>query len=298
MNSETPDVKSETPKRKKLREAWRRLPKPVRYLAGGIAVIALIPVIGLLAYALFINLSPKTYAYDHFAPKQYDFKSFDGPQPGEMAVDFTARDLEGNVVKLSDFVGKTVVLETGSITCPNFVGGLPRMRALAAEFPDVAFLIHYVREAHPGMYYPQPDTIEEKISHARDLASEEGEKRTILVEEIDGKGHQAYGGWPNSIYIIDAAGVVQYRERWAAPPFIREALNRMGAGISLADLHGKSKATMPPNMSRVLRRSGPDATLEAYMMMPVLAMEHFIEGDVAISELDLPVPESKAPPAP
>jgi hypothetical protein len=41
---------------------------------------------------------------------------------------------------------------------------------LSAEFGDrVAFLTLYVREAQPGERYPQPQTFEEKLAHARAL---------------------------------------------------------------------------------------------------------------------------------
>jgi hypothetical protein len=263
----------------------RKLPKPARYTLFGIAGLAGAALIGVIVYGLNVYFAPKTYAYDAFAISQYgDMTVFDGPRPGEMAVDFVAYDLDGKEVRLSDFIGKTVVLETGSITCPMFVGRMADMRGLVSEFPDVVFLIHYVREAHPGMNYPQPHTMEEKIAHARDLTTKEDETRTILVEELNGKGHQVYGGWPNSVYVIDPAGVIAYRQQWADPPLMREALQRLAQGEKVEELIARAKPPGADTMSRVMWRAGPDAMLDFSLNVPIVAIKHIIAGDVKLSD--------------
>ncbi len=52
------------------------------------------------------------YNYRHFKPKYYMFEEFSGPRPGQKALDFSARTLEGKTVHLSEFFNKPIVLET------------------------------------------------------------------------------------------------------------------------------------------------------------------------------------------
>jgi hypothetical protein len=48
---------------------------------------------------------------------QYDWDVFKGPRAGEHAIDFPLTDLDGNEVRISDFRGKWLVIETGSSNC-------------------------------------------------------------------------------------------------------------------------------------------------------------------------------------
>ena len=91
------------------------------------------------------------YNNEHFGVKEYDWDVFAGPSAGEQYVDATLEDLEtGESVKLSDFAGKWVVIETGSSTCSMYTKNIPDMKRIQDAFPDVVFLLIYVREAHPG----------------------------------------------------------------------------------------------------------------------------------------------------
>lgn len=65
-------------------------------------------------------------------------------------------------VHLTDFKGKWVVVETGSATCSMYTKNIPGMKELRAEFPDVEFIVVYVREAHPGERLSQHQSFEEK----------------------------------------------------------------------------------------------------------------------------------------
>lgn len=95
------------------------------------------------------------YRYDKFKPFQYDFSKFEGSKAGEAAMDLVATKLNGETVKLSDFFGSWIVLETGSITCPIYEAKVEPMNRLARKFTDVTFLVLYVREVHPGENIPQ-----------------------------------------------------------------------------------------------------------------------------------------------
>jgi hypothetical protein len=126
-------------------------------------------------------MSTESYNYQHFHVRYYNMLNSTYPKAGERAPDFTAYTTEGNPVRLSDFRGQVVVLETGSISCPMYVKDVIEMNDIAKKFPDIKFLVLYVREAHPGGNIPAHKTLEDKIECARALPEQEGEQRQILL---------------------------------------------------------------------------------------------------------------------
>jgi hypothetical protein len=88
------------------------------------------------------------YNYERYRMSNYDLSRFDGPKAGEDLIDFKLTALDGRDVSLSDYKGKWLVLETGSLTCPMFVKNIDPLRDVKAKYPDVEFLVIYVREAH------------------------------------------------------------------------------------------------------------------------------------------------------
>lgn len=165
------------------------------------------------------------YLTPRFKPGLYNWDMFIGPRAGDPAVDFTATDLEGNEVKLSDFRGRWVVLETGSATCSQYTKNIGNMAELARKFPDVEFIVVYVREAHPGERKGQHRTFEDKRQGACLLPVKYGENRRILIDSLDGRMHRAYGAMPNILYIINPDGIVHYRCDWALVRGVERALS-------------------------------------------------------------------------
>jgi len=164
------------------------------------------------------------YLNPRFKVKLYNWDTFVGPAAGDPAIDFTATDLDGNAVKLSDFRGQWVVLETGSSTCSQYTKNIDRMRALRDEFPDVEFIVVYVREAHPGERLGQHKTFEDKCRAARRLPRKYKEHRRILIDSLDGAMHRAYGAMPNVVYVINPEGIVHYRCDWTHVEGLHRAL--------------------------------------------------------------------------
>jgi len=165
------------------------------------------------------------YNNSRFKIKLYDWDLFMGPAAGDAAPEFTVTDLETNVpVKLSEFGGKWIVIETGSSTCSMYTKNIPGMEALRAEHTDVEFIVIYVREAHPGERLHQHRNVEEKIAAARLLKPRYNENRRILVDGHAGGFHQPYGMKPNLIYVIRPDGTVHYRCDWANVDGLREVL--------------------------------------------------------------------------
>ena len=110
----------------------------------------------------------ETYNYPRFMMSNYELGDFPGPKAGENAsYDYTFTDLDGNEVKLSDYKGKWLVIEAGSLSCPMYVKNVKPFEKVREKHPDVEWLVVYVREAHPGEKAGQAKSMEEKIAHAK-----------------------------------------------------------------------------------------------------------------------------------
>ena len=119
------------------------------------------------------------------------------PRVGECAKDFTALGLDGKPIKLSDFKGKRIILETGSVTCPMFGDNIEGMNRVAEQFTDenTVFLMLYVREAHPGGKMPAHQSQGDKISAASSTAELAHPNRIFLVDDIEGSIHRGGGSF-------------------------------------------------------------------------------------------------------
>lgn len=165
------------------------------------------------------------YNNSRFRVVDYNFDTFVGPAAGEKYIDATFTDLEsGDEVKISDFDGKWLVIETGSSTCSMYTKNIVTYKDIVSEFPDVEFVMVYVREAHPGERLGPHQTMEDKIKSAKLVAPRYKEFRRVLVDDLEGTFHRAYGAMPNVVYIIRPDGTIHYRCNWAAPHLIQAAL--------------------------------------------------------------------------
>lgn len=218
------------------------------------------------------------YNYDHFGLEHGTMHQLGGVRVGEPAPDFTATRLDGTQVRLSDFRGKPVVLETGSVSCPMYVSHVEAMNALAFRFPDVAFLVLYVREAHPGQHIHAHRNTAQKAAAARIAVVEEHEGRTILIDDLAGSGHQLYGAMPNTVHVIDAGGVVAFRAMWNDPVAVDAALQGVLTGQDTAEVRSRFRPAGPATLARVLRRAGWRAVWDFAVAFPRVASAHLRPG--------------------
>ena len=166
------------------------------------------------------------YNNSRFRVVDYNFDMFIGPAAGEQFKDFTLTDLESREeVKLSDFSGKWLVIETASSTCSMYTKNIVTMKDVVKNYPDVDFITVYVREAHPGERLGPHKSMDDKFGAAKKIGPRYGEFRRVLVDNLDGDFHRAYGAMPNVVYIIRPDGKIHYRCNWAAPHLIEKALD-------------------------------------------------------------------------
>lgn len=174
-----------------------------------------------------------TYNYEHFSRRllqELANASFPGPEPGDRAPDFKAATLEGETLRLEDFRGKkNMLLLFGSATCPMTAVSIGRINQLYDRFrgDDVEFLFIYVREAHPGERIRAHRSNGEKREAAHTLRDEEELVMPVLVDDLRGSIHRMYSGLPSPAFLIDKAGRVAFRARWARPEGIESAIERL-----------------------------------------------------------------------
>ena len=216
------------------------------------------------------------YNYKHFGFKPYLEEStgrfllerLEGPEIGTVAPDFTATTLDKKMVKLSDFRGKIVVLEAGSSTCPATIGTTGDMQKLVRKYPDIAFLLLYVREAHPGERVPAHISFDEKLRCARKFREDEQDNRIIIVDDLEGTVHKQYGLFPNFIYVINPQGQVAWRIPWNVPRRLEEVLVSITKNLN-AQL---SDEYLLPDIKhvgfRALRRAGWKAIVDVIRNIP------------------------------
>lgn len=172
-----------------------------------------------------------TYNYEHFTRDQLkDFVNASGPEPGDVAPDFTLRTIDGDKLALSDFEEhKNVVLTFGSGTCPMTLGSIAGLNRLYDQFrgDDVEFLFVYVREAHPGEDIPAHESMDDKFRAAELFRDEEDLKMPLLIDDIRGSVHRKYGTLPNPSFLIDRSGRVAFRCLWTQPSVLENAINEL-----------------------------------------------------------------------
>ncbi len=127
--------------------------------------------------------------------------------------DFDLPTTDGDRIRKGDFLGRRPLLLTlASITCPMALSAVPELKRLHARFGgQVEFVTLYVREAHPGERYPQPDTMEQKLAHARAYQERVRIPWQVAVDTIQGNLHRALDPRPNAAYLMDTQGNVAFR---------------------------------------------------------------------------------------
>ncbi len=100
------------------------------------------------------------------------------------------------------------------------------MNAIAERFlsQGVGSIFLYTHEAHPGEYYPNLKSMEQKLRHARDLRDRVEVTRPILVDALDGACHRAYSSMPNMSWIFTRSGLPIYKSDWTDPRSVENAV--------------------------------------------------------------------------
>jgi len=176
---------------------------------------------------------------------------------GDLAVDFTLLDLDGNEVSLSGLLAtKPVMLMTGSWSCPVYQEILEDINLLASSVgktgnrlsEDVHFVHVYVVEAHPqapdvspnygavleSQYStgPNPRNYPDRRVEAERMAERLGAGQLMLVDDIrprpyDNPIFSTYGSGANCAFLIDQDGLIREAQIWADAAVMGSSIRRL-----------------------------------------------------------------------
>ena len=161
------------------------------------------------------------YRYNRFTTKllfaDLKFKQ-SAAAPGDRVPAFELITTHGEPLVNDDLFGDNPVLFVfGSMTCPMTASSAPSVQELYEEFGEhVDFIMMYVREAHPGEYFGQAESIEDKLVSARALQEVYGIDWTVAADTVDGALHRALDPKPNAAYLVSNDGEILFRSLWAA----------------------------------------------------------------------------------
>lgn len=150
----------------------------------------------------------------------------------------------------------------------------PALKQLYQKYRNtIAFVTLYVREAHPGNRYPQPQTFEEKLEHARAYQQRDRISWPVAVDDISGSLHRALDPKPNAVYLMDTNGKVAFRSLWANDiRAVEQALQKMQR-VGPEPIGEKQTHAVPMLrglgcMHEILEESGPVAKRDVLKQMP------------------------------
>jgi hypothetical protein len=200
----------------------------------------------------------ETYNYENFTRDMLkDLKKQGGPEPGDVAPDFTLRTVDGDKLSLSDFEEhKNVVLTFGSGTCPMTLGSIGGLNRLYEQYrgDEVEFLFVYVREANPGEEIPAHSSMDDKFRAAELFRDEEDLKMPVLVDDLRGSVHRKYGKLPNPSYLIDKSGRIAFRCLWTQANVLDRAIDEL---LQFQRRTGKDHAVVADGEDRRMPKSFP-----------------------------------------
>lgn len=221
------------------------------------------------------------YNYTEFSADEYNLDSYHGPALGQKAPDVTLQTLEGADRKLLEFDGGFLVLELGSITCPLFQSRRKGMESLQHRFPNVAFAVLYLREAHPGIAIPAHKNLADKKQRALQLRDEDGETREILIDGFDGEAHQALGGYPNSVLILNKGGCVVFHSAWNNAGATARILTKLVAGKPVR-AESFFLPPIPPVAINTFKQAGKGSAFDFFKSLPKLIWKNFIRRNLML----------------
>jgi len=203
----------------------------------------------------------------------------DAAAPDDAFPQFELLTTDGSIlVRENVFGDKPVIFIFGSMTCPMTASAAPSVQELYDEFNDrVEFIMLYVREAHPGEYFAQSETIEEKLNYAQTLKDFYDIRWTVAADNIDGDLHRALDPKPNSAFLADKDGTILFRSLWASDyEALRQALDAAANGRTPETTQSVRMigpvARAMGHVQEVMKRGGPQAVRDLWLAGFPMAM--------------------------
>jgi hypothetical protein len=216
----------------------------------------------------------EAYRYKHFTTKLLfrDLRFRRGSaKPCQAMPAFELITTDGTRLTNRDlFTDQPVLFVFGSMTCPMTASAAPSVQTHYEKFGDrVKFVMLYVREAHPGEYITQAESLEEKLQHARTLKQFYNIEWTVAADNVDGDLHRALDPKPNSAFLVDSSGKIIFRSLWAADRnALHEALDAAASGTGPKKTQSVTLlvpvARAMGQVHEVMKRGGPQAVRDLW----------------------------------
>lgn len=227
------------------------------------------------------------------------------PKPGDLVPTFDLPTLTGSRIRSRDLteIGP-ILLVFGSLTCPMTDSSMPGLRVLYVRVAErVRFVLVSVREAHPGATVPQPQTMDEKVAHARALREIHDVPFDVAIDDIDGTFHRSLSPKPNSAYLIGRDCRITFRAHWANDtPALAEALQDVASGQTIRRIYSsgvpKAMVRMLRDLAPALDRAGLGAWGDMWRVMPPLAASALLMRIFRLSRQPTALPAAAGPGGP
>ncbi len=134
--------------------------------------------------------------------------------------------------------GHVLVLEFGSMSCPQFRDQVSAMESLRSEEgPRAFFLLVYTRKAHPAggdelqtnkdqnISIAQTTTLAGRRLQAQRTAEVLGITMAVAVDSMDDAVSNAFGAFPNGAVVIGKDGKIAAIQHWTAAEGLRRAID-------------------------------------------------------------------------
>lgn len=200
-------------------------------------------------------------------------------KPGCIVKNANIERLDGSTITLKEVMaGRPTLIVFGSISCPMTLGSIEILSNLHDEFSSVIKIVMlYVREAHPGDHFEQPQSQQTKREHARLLSKYASGKWETFVDTIDGELHRFLAEKPNAAYLLAPDRKILFRSLWAADATVLgNAMKSVAHG--LMPTTRQSQSMIKPleiglgYFEPVLARSGKRAKRELLLAAPPVAV--------------------------
>jgi peroxiredoxin len=169
----------------------------------------------------------------------FDVAAGEAPQIGQFAPDFTAMDSNGDSVRLSEYHGKTVVLEWTNADCPftrkhYSSGNMQRIQALAQKNGIVWLTIN---SSAPGKQGYVNGAAADALANSRHALP-----TAVVLDPTGTVGHLYAAKTTPHMFVIDQQGKLEYMggidsiastdeaDIGRAEPYLKEAMLAVAAG--------------------------------------------------------------------
>ncbi len=200
-----------------------KIPAPAGRDGGGLGITAIAVIVALLIGMIGI----------------FDVAAGAAPQIGQAAPDFTAVDSKGNPTRLSEFHGKTVVLEWTNADCPytrkHYSSGSMQSVQELAQKNGIVWLT--VISSAPGKQGYVNGAAADALTAARHAVP-----TAVLLDPTGSVGHSYYAKTTPHMFVIDKNGMLRYMggidsiattdeaDIARAEPYLKEAMLAVSAG--------------------------------------------------------------------